>query len=130
MKTEIRLAEEKDVPQFLEWSANTPNNLFDPGIANYPNLRVFAADQNDKPVLYVPFHPVMVVESLAHKPDITTKENARALRKVQDELEALAKVYGIAEVWWQCSDQSLVAFAERHGYEVLKNAVTLRKKVQ
>lgn len=128
MKTTVRIAEEKDAEQLVTWLLNTPQNMFDPDIASYPSLRTLAVDQDDKTVVYAPFHPVFAVESLAHKPDITPKENAIALRKVQDALEELARVYGIREIYWMCRDENLVKFAERHGYEVLKCAV-LRKKV-
>jgi hypothetical protein len=128
MKTEVRLAQPSEAEQFLAWMNNTPKNMFDPDIANYPSLRTMAVDVNDAPVLYVPFHPVLCVESLAHKPDIEPKENAYALRKVQNTLESLAKTYGMSEIFWMCQDESLIKFAERHGYSVIKSTV-LRKKV-
>lgn len=128
MKAEVRLASEKDVPTLSEWAYSTKNNLLDPKIAEYPNLRVLAADVNGEPALYVPFHPVMIVESLAIRPGSTPKENAYALRKIQDALEKFANVYGMAEIWWQCADDSLIKLAEHHGYEVVTTKV-LRKKV-
>lgn len=129
MKVDVRLAEEKDAPLASEWLVSTPSNLLDPDIASYPSLRTLAVDIKGEPALYVPFHPVLVVESLGHKPGITPRENAYALRKVQDALEVVATKYGIAEVWWNCSDPTLIELAKRHGYEVLTTAVTLRKKV-
>jgi hypothetical protein len=50
------------------------------------------------------------------------------LRKVQNTLESLAKTYGMSEIFWMCQDESLIKFAERHGYSVIKSTV-LRKKV-
>lgn len=128
MKITIRLAEEKDAEKFVEWSRSTPNNLFDPAISTYPSLITLAADKGDETISYVPFHPVVVIESIAHKPDITPRENAVVFRKAQDAIEALAKQKGIAECWWMCADESLIKFAQRHGYEVVKTTV-LRKKV-
>lgn len=129
MKAEVRLASESDAPLCTEWILHTPDNLLDPEVANYPNLRTLAIDLAGQPSLYAPFHPVYMVESLAHRPDITAKENAYALRKFQNALEELAKAYGIREVYWMCKDESLIAFAERHGYEVVKYKM-LRKKVE
>jgi hypothetical protein len=129
MKTTVRLANESDAQNFVGWQTGTRLNLFDPAIATYPSLRTLAVDIDGSPVSYVPFHPVMAVESIGHKPDLTPRENAYALRKVQDALEDVARTYGMAEIWWQCSDPTLIEFAKRHGYEVLTSAVTLRKKV-
>ena len=128
MKITIREATPADAEQFMEWFKNTPLNLSDPGIAQYPLLKTLAVDKDGETITYVPFHPVFVVESLAHKPDITPRENAVALRRAQDAIDALAKQHGVSEVWWQCSDESLIEFAQRHGYEVIKTAV-LKKKV-
>jgi hypothetical protein len=128
LKVEVRLATEKDAEKFVEWEAVTTDNLWDPTIAGYPNLRTLAVDIDGEPAVYVPFHPVFVVESLGHKPGITPRENAYALRKVQNALEDLARQYGIAECWWMCADASLMEFVKRHGYEVVQTHV-LRKKV-
>jgi hypothetical protein len=128
LKTEVRLADAKDVPQFVEWIANTPNNLFDPDIARYKNLRTLAVEQDGKPVLYVPTHPVLMLESLAHSPDLSPKENARAIKAAHDALLDIAKAYGMAEIVWGCEDQSLINLAVRRGYEVLPYKV-LRMKV-
>lgn len=127
MKITIRQAEAKDGPQFVEFATNTADNLFDPDIVTYPSLQTLAVDKDGETISYVPFHPVVVIESLAHKPGITPRENAVGLRRAQDTIEEIAKKYGIAEVWWECFDPSLIAFAERHGYK--KAGIVLKKKV-
>lgn len=129
MKTTVRLANESDAQNFVEWQESTELNLFDPTIATYPSLRTLAVDIDGAPVSYVPFHPVIAVESIGHKPNLSPRENAYALRKIQNALEELARTYGMAEIWWQCADPTLIELAKRHGYEVLSSAVTLRKKV-
>lgn len=128
MQTTVRLADAKDSEKFVEWQYATPDNLFDSRIVDYPSLRTLAVEQDGETLTYVPFHPVIVVESLAHKPEISPKQNAVALRKAQDELEAIARGYGMAEVWWMCADESLIRFAARHGYEVVPTKV-LRKRI-
>jgi hypothetical protein len=128
MKITARLADASDAPQFTEWVTSTSLNLFDPDIATYPNLRTLAIDKNGSPVLYIPFQPTFTVESLAHKPDITPRENAVALRAFQDAIEKLAAAYGIREIYFMCKDESLIDFVEGHGYERVKCAV-LRKKI-
>lgn len=128
MKITIRQAEPKDGPKFVEFATNTADNLFDPDIVNYPSLQTLAVDKDGETISYVPFHPVIVVESLAHKPGITPRENAVGLRRAQDTIEEIAKKYGIAEIWWECADPRLIEFAQRHGYRAVTTTV-LRKKV-
>lgn len=125
----VRLADESDAKQLAEWIQQTPNNCFDPDIAKYPSFRGLAVNRNNKTRLYVPFHPVIAVESLAHDPTISAKENAICLAAAQRALDEIAVKHGIAEIWWQCRDESLIKLASKHGYEVLKDSTTLRKKL-
>jgi hypothetical protein len=128
MKITIRQAEPKDAQQFLEFVTSTPNNLFDPDTVNYPSLQTLAVEKDGETISYVPFHPVIVVESLAHKPGVTPREHVLGLLQVDAVLAEIAKKYGIAEVWYECADQRFVKFAKRHGYKAVKTTV-LRKKV-
>lgn len=128
MKVTVRLAEEKDAVQFCEWERSTENNGFDPSIAQYPSLRTLVSEIDGEPALYTPFHPVIVVESLGHKPGITPRQNAISIYRADQEIEKLARSYGMAEVWWMCADQSLIKAAQVRGYEVVQTTV-LRKKV-
>ena len=129
MKISCRFAEPAEATQFIEWMTSTNNNLFDPSIVKYPSLRTVVVEKDGEPQTYVPFHPVLVLESLAQRPGLTPRENAVGLRRLQDTIESTAKQYGMAEVWWMCADKDLIHFAQQHGYEVIKTAV-LRKKVE
>ena len=128
MKVTVRLLEEKDIPQFCEWEVATENNGFDPSIAQYPSLRTLVSEIDGEPALYTPFHPVLVVESLGHRPGITPRHNAIAIYRADQVIEKIAQSYKMAEVWWMCSDESLIKAAQARGYEVVKTKV-LRKKV-
>jgi hypothetical protein len=128
MKAVVRLAVEDEAPQFCEWMTTTKDNLFDPDIAKYPSLRTLAIDVDGSPAVYIPFHPVMVIESLAHRPEITNRENAVALIRGEAVVEKLARMYGMSEIYWMCKDESLIGFAQRYGYEVVDCKV-LRKKL-
>lgn len=128
MKTQVSLASPEDAAQASEWLLNTPDNLLDPAVISYPNLRTLKVDVDGEPVLYVPFHPVFCLESLGVKPGVSPRKLAYALRKAQDALEELAKAYGIKEVIQACKEPTTLAFSLRHGYEKLPGEV-LRKKV-
>jgi hypothetical protein len=128
MKASVSLATPSDAEQFTDWQMSTADNLFDPAIATYPSLRTLRVDIEKEPVLFCPFHPVFVVESLAHRPGVTKITTVRALLCIQDILETLAKKYGIAEIWWMGGDEKFNAHAQKYGYELVTTAV-LRKKV-
>lgn len=128
MKSLVRLATQEDVPTYLEYTRTTPDNLFDPDISGYPSLRTLAVEVNGRPSLYAPFHPVIVIESLAHRPNTTARENALCIYRADKVIEDHARHYGIAEVHWQCADSSLIETAQRYGYTLVKTAV-LKKKI-
>lgn len=128
MKTQVSLASPEDADQAAEWLLNTPDNLLDPAVITYPNLRTLRVDVDGEPVLYVPFHPVFCLESLGVKPGVSPRKLAYALRKAQDALEELARAYGIKEIVQACKEPTTLAFSQRHGYSQMPG-VTLRKKV-
>lgn len=128
MKTQVSLASPEDAAQASEWLLNTPDNLLDPAVISYPNLRTLKVEVDGESVLYVPFHPVFCLESLGVKPGVSPRKLAYALRKAQDALEELAKAYGISEIMWACKDPSTINFSRRHGYSPMPGEV-LRKKV-
>lgn len=134
MATTVTLATDQDAEKASAFMCNTPDNLLDPDVVQYPSLRTLKVEIAGEPVLFAPFHPVFCVESLAHKPNIRPRENAYALRKLQDALDELAKAYGIKEIYWMCKDKTLIDFVcpkdnpSKYGYEVVPFAV-LRKKV-
>jgi hypothetical protein len=128
-KITVRLANEQDVPKFMEWIFNTPKNLFDPDVMSYPSTRTLVAvDEKDQPILFQPFQPVFMVESLAHKQGSSPREIALSLDRMDDVLEKLAQTYGIRELMFMSNEPSIIEFAQHHGYEVIKWTV-LRKKL-
>jgi hypothetical protein len=125
----VRLASENDAAQLTKWLANTANNLFDPDILKYPNLRVLVAEKDGEPIIYLPFHVVFQCESLAVKPDTDKKHLAYGFRVLENALLALAEPYGIKELFFACEDESFGAFAQRHEWTPVKHTY-LRKKVR
>lgn len=129
MKTTVRLASPADVSTYLEYNASTLMNMFDRDIAEYPSLRTLAVDVNNKPSLFVPFHPCLVIESLAHRPGISARENALCISRADQQIAEYAKAYGMSELWFMCRDGSLIEAAQKRGYEVVKSSVLRRKVV-
>lgn len=129
MKISVTLAQPSDAALASEWMTSTKDNLFDSEILTYPSLRILKASVNGEPSAFLPMQPVFVLESIAHRPDITPRENAYCLRKLQDQIEETARSYGIREVYWVCRDESLINFSEHHGYRKMPGTL-MRMKIR
>jgi hypothetical protein len=120
MEVTIRPVEPRDADLFNDWVNRIKDlNLFDPAVMEYPGTNTLAVDINGEPALYFPFHPVIAGESLAPKPGLTPREEAVALKKLQEGLVNIAKGLGIREIYFVCKDESLGKFVEHYGYEHL-----------
>lgn len=129
MEITVRLAGPQDQENFTKWVASTKDNLFDPDVVNYPNLRILAVEKGDKVLFYFPFHMVLQGESLAINPETDKKELAYGFRKLDSAVRAISNAYGIREMFFACAEPSFIAFAARHGWNVLKEAY-LKSKVK
>jgi hypothetical protein len=124
----VRLASEQDAAKLAEWLIKTPNNLFDPDVAKYPNLRTLAVEMDGEPLFYFPFHVVLQGESLALNPDADKKHVAYGLRTLEKALLAISEQYGIREMFAACADDGFSTFMERHGWTPVQHKY-LRRKV-
>lgn len=118
MNINVRLAGPEDKDNFSKWVYSTKDNLFDPEILKYPNLRILAVEREDnhKVLAYFPFQVVLQGESLALNPEADKKELAYAFRKLDGACRDLSKAYGIREMVFSCAEPSFTAFASRHGW--------------
>ena len=99
---------------FVEWVNKTPGNLYDPGILNYPTLRVLTS-YNGEPGAFLPMQQALFLESLAVKePRI---ENAQAFRDLVKGAEQHASSLLIREIYFGCRDESVLKIALNHGFE-------------
>jgi hypothetical protein len=128
MKTTIRLAKPDEATQFTEWSLSTRQNGLDPDIANYPNLRTLTIELDGEPAIYVPIHPVLVIESVAVRPGLTPRQYITSLLQAKSTIEQIARGYGIAEIHTSSTYQPMIRTLARHGYEPIIGTA-LRKKV-
>jgi hypothetical protein len=119
----------QDAQKYADWLLAIANiNLVDCGVYSYPRVAHLTVDKEDEAVLINSVHPVLVQEALAPKPGLSPKDEARALRALNDALKELAHKLGYKEIWFECKDQRVIDFACRHGHELIKNPV-LRMKV-
>jgi hypothetical protein len=119
----------QDAQKYADWLLAIANiNLVDCGVYEYPRVAHLTVDKEDEAVLINSVHPVLVQEALAPKPGISPKDEARALRALNDALKELAHRLGYKEIWFGCKDERVIRFAQKHGFEVL-NFPVLRMKV-
>lgn len=123
----IRPAEPEDSGRMVEWSVSTPSNGFDPDIASYPHLYTIAIEDEHGPLMYVPTHPVLVVESVACRPDITAKGYIKALLDAKAVTEGMALQNGIREIYTSSTFTPMYKTLRRHGYTPVSGS--LRKKL-
>jgi N-acetylglutamate synthase-like GNAT family acetyltransferase len=123
----VRMATPEDAEKMAEWIQRTPNNGFDPAIADYPGLMVLVVEKDGEPIMYLPVHPVLCIESVACKPGISGREYIEALLQVKSATEHIARQNGIREIYTSSVYEPMAKTLRRHGYATMPG--TLRKKV-
>lgn len=124
----IRLASEQDAINYVKWSYDTRDNGFNSEFATYPNLRTFVIEQDGEPLLYLPTHPVLAVESVAVNPNITAKLFITALLEAKALTEQIARQYGFAEIHTSSTYRPMLKTLTRHGYGAIPG-IALRKTI-
>lgn len=131
-KITVRLAEAKDAANYANWLAagrERDNNLCDPDAYQYPSIVNLVVEKNGEPGLMTSFHPVIALESIAHPPEFSSLDSARMLQAMFEEVKAVAKAYGMAEIMFMCADPTMIKFIEKRGFERLTHPV-FRYKVR
>jgi hypothetical protein len=124
----VRAAEPRDAQLCTEWSISTPHNGFDPSVATYPHLYTLVVEDDIGPLMYLPTHPVLVIESAAVRPGITSRQYIESLLKVKTATEKIARQYGLREIYTSSAYAPMAKTLRRHGYEPVAGA--LRKRVK
>lgn len=116
--------------QFIQWvwEARTIN-CFDPDVLSYPRSCLLHAEDADGPTLFLPIHPVLMLESLAPRPGISERKEALSLWKIGEQLEEISKMTGIQEQYFLCKDDRVAEICKRHGFTELEGYRILKKKV-
>jgi len=106
---------------------NLERNHFDPEVMGYPTTRVLAVEDDDDPVLFVPYTLTLSLDSMAPEPGLSKPKKALALRELLTTVIEIAEKSGIGEIHFQSDDEPTIEFARNHGFEVLEMK-TLRLK--
>ncbi|HWF03825.1 MAG TPA: hypothetical protein VHA06_09070 [Candidatus Angelobacter sp.] len=108
--------EDRDI--FTEWVFNTPNNLFDQKVIFYPTTNTIMVERDGAPIFFGPFQLVVMLESLAPKPDISPREMAAALAKFHEGIVNVCRQMKLREVYFVCADERISQFVLNHPIEV------------
>ena len=112
-----RPAKKEDQRKFCEWALSTENNGLDPGVLTYPSTKIRVAFNRDGPLIFLPIHRPIHLESLAVRPGATNGERASAIRALFQDAINEAIQNGIGEIWYQASEDTLPEFAKKAGFE-------------
>src|SRR5947208_2865916 len=116
MSTTVQLATPADAEQFTQWLGSTPHNGLDPSIATYPSLQTLKISMGGEPVLYVPAHVGLIIESVAARPGITPRQYIESLLVAEQATEALARHYQLSEIHTSSNYRPMQRTLARHGY--------------
>jgi hypothetical protein len=106
---------ESDIEIFGRWLySNRELNRFYPDLFTYGSTRILATDN-----MYMPYHLVAVLESLAPNPSATHVQRAAAIKALVHDVAVTAEQLGVGEIWFTEDDPALIQSATRHGFELL-----------
>ena len=131
----MRLAKPEDAENYSKWlKADQGISHADPATTLYPNAFTAVVDAQEEPVLMQSAHPVLMLEALARRPDITPRQSARAINEMFEGMKRVAAAYGIKEIYFASSHEPLQKMVQKkshkkHGIEKV-NLTMYRVKVK
>lgn len=120
----VRPARVTDKEQCLAWTQSTKDNVYDLGVFTYPTTYTRCAFNDSGPIAYVPVQKPLMIEALASNPEADKLDVAMALKELVQDTISQAYQQGAGEVYFTCvPGSSTAAFAEKHGFELIKMSV-------
>jgi hypothetical protein len=113
----VRPAKKDDQKRYVQWAISTENTGLDPTVLTYPSTSIKVAFNKDGPIIFLPIHRPIHLESLAVRPGATDGEKAAALRALLQDVITVAMQEGVGEIWYQASEETLPEFAKKAGFK-------------
>lgn len=108
-----------DAEKFVAWM--TPEQRqktdFDKSVIGYPRACMTRVQQDQKTIVLVPVHPVLMLESLARESDLTDSQLVLALISINEKLQQVMQDSGMAEVFFQTNIERFADICEHSGWE-------------
>jgi hypothetical protein len=112
-----RPATQQDLEKFIQWSAATPNNGFDPDVPAYPSTITWCAYDSEGPLAFMPVQAPLMLDSLATRPGATKLEIAAALKELTQNAVTQCHIRGAGELYFLGSDKGTNFMAENQIFE-------------
>ena len=108
-----------DIELFVKWVwALREKNSFDMQVMTYPRACMARVQSEEETVMLVPFHPVLMYESLAPKPGLTDHQRILGLWKINQVVDEAMRDTGMYESFFITSDAQQAETCSRHGWTV------------
>ena len=123
---------EREIALFKEWVWRLRHiNMFEPKVLAAPRTVMCKAydEKTGDPLLFMPLQPVLMYDAIASSPDLTPRQEALALARINQQVEEIAKTTGFQEIYFICRDDSVSDICARHGFEEIKNVRVLKKTI-
>lgn len=107
----------EDASLFSGWAwERRERTAFDSDTLSYPRSCMAKASDGEGPTAFLPFHPVLMFESLVTKPGLSAGKTALSLHRIGQQAEAIAKDTGHAEAYFITNDAAEVTATSKRGW--------------
>lgn len=108
-----------DAKLFADWAwERRAETNFDPDTLSYTRSCVAKVSDADGAFMFVPFHPVLMFESLISKPGLGAGKTAIGLNRIGQEAERVAHDTGHGEAYFITNDKDEVALTAKRGWVI------------
>jgi hypothetical protein len=112
----VERAQPEDSEELIAAMDATKDNLCDPAIFKYPSTVTLKAVRDKKNLVFMPLHPVYMLESLAINQGNTELDTAFALAELIKTVRWEAYNAGHGEMFFACKEKTTKLFAQKHGF--------------
>lgn len=111
---------QEDAELFRDWAwRRRIQTNFDADTLTYPRSCMAKASDSNGALLFLPFHPVIMFESLISKPGISAGKRALSMYRIGQEVERIAQQTGHGEAYFITNDANEVAATSKRGWTVV-----------
>ena len=102
--------------KFVEWARTQRDETsLDAAVIGYPRTCMLTATDDDVLIGAIPVHPVLMLESFLHAPDLSKGALALALRHIHELIVRIMRSTGMHEAYFLTRRADLALLAVRHG---------------
>jgi hypothetical protein len=108
---------EDDAKKFIKWVWDVRHDVdFDYDTLSYPRSCMTRAQAGDETLMLIPLQPVLMFESMVHKPGMSDRETALCMARIGEVVEQAAVDTGHKESYFLTNDAREAETCSRHGW--------------